>query len=157
MNKASHLSTSKSTPGPGTQATRPKPAPDGRFSLKGFDEHQKVEVEFTKSGYCPALFASQPAGTAMWTVQMNDHTYLEGQVKDSTGKPVVHEKLRASRGPFMPEPGYVVGEVWSETTTDDSGHFRFYLQPDTYNVQIRVPDVGLARSKSTSSSTTATK
>ena len=118
---------------------------DGRFSLSGFENRQKIEVEFTKPSLCPALFPSQPAGTADWTVQLNDHTYLEGKITDSAGKPAAQQKVRASRGPFQPEPGYVVDEVWTETTTDDSGHYRLYLQPDIYNVQIRVPGVGLAR------------
>src|SRR4029077_17854317 len=109
-----------------------KPDADGRFSLNGFGEQEKVEVEFTKPGFCPSLYLSQPAGTPDWTIRLNSRTYLDGRVTGPDGKPVANAEVRASRG-LANESGAIIGQVWTETKTGSDGHYRLYLQPDTYN------------------------
>lgn len=121
---------------------------DGQFSLKGFQPGEALEVEFTMKGYTPALFADQKAGTANWTIALNNHTYLEGRVLAADGQPVPNALVRAARGPIR-NPNVMIGEVWSETTADAVGKYRLYLEPDTYDVQVRMPKEGLARHQGT--------
>ena len=66
---------------------------DGRFTLDGFDDREVVEVQFTKPGYGPALFAAQQIGDADWTVTLANDTYLEGRVLGPDGKPVPHARF----------------------------------------------------------------
>jgi beta-lactamase regulating signal transducer with metallopeptidase domain/protocatechuate 3,4-dioxygenase beta subunit len=120
----------------------------GHFRLTGFDRREPVEVEFTKSGYCPRLFVAQATGVASWQIELNSRTFLEGRVTDPEGKPVAGALLRASRGLFK-NPHVSIGEVWSETNTDADGKYRIYLEPDTYDVQMRVPGAGLTRHEGT--------
>jgi protocatechuate 3,4-dioxygenase beta subunit/beta-lactamase regulating signal transducer with metallopeptidase domain len=116
----------------------------GHFRLKGFEPREQVEVEFRKENYCPRLFVSVPAGTADWDVRMDNDTYFEGRMSDSDGKAVVGAVIRAEHGPFR-NPGVVIDEVATETTTDNDGHYRLYVMPDTYDIKIRVPGRGVAR------------
>ena len=113
---------------------------DGRFSLKGLDMREPVELQFTKAGFCPRLFVAEPVGKPNWVVRLNSRTYLEGRVLDLEGRPVAGINLRATRGPFE-----TAGEVWTETETDSDGRYRIYLEPDTYELRVRRPGVGVAR------------
>ena len=121
---------------------------DGRFILKGFDEKEVVEVQFTKLNYCPALFVAQQVGDPNFTVTLANDTYLEGRVLGPDGQPVPNAQIRASRGPFE-NPQGTIGEVWTTTHTDGEGRYRFYLEPDKYDIQVRVPAIGLARLENT--------
>jgi protocatechuate 3,4-dioxygenase beta subunit len=117
---------------------------EGRFRLDGFERRMEIEVEFTKEGYSPSLYAAIPAGTDNWTIVLTQGTWIEGKVLDPAGNPAAGALVRAWRGPFENEHG-VIGEVWSETRADDDGTYRMHVEPDTYNVQVRVPDVGSVR------------
>jgi protocatechuate 3,4-dioxygenase beta subunit len=64
------------------------------------------------------------------------------------GNPVPRARIRAVRGPFE-NPQVVIGEVWTETGADAEGSYRMYLEPDEYDIQVRVPSVGLARLQNT--------
>lgn len=116
----------------------------GRFVLKGLNPDEPVAIEFTKPGYSPSLFIAQEPGTDDWTIVLTQGTWLEGVVTDPSGKPVPDTLVRAKRGPFR-NPGGVITEVWTETKTDKNGKYRLHLEPDTYEVQVRVPKVGVAR------------
>lgn len=120
----------------------------GHFRLTGLDRREPVEIEFTKAGYCPRLFLAQSTGVSNWQIKLNSRTFFEGRVTDPEGKPVAGARLRASRGPFR-NPHVAIDEVWSEASTDAEGKYRIYLEPDTYDVQMRVPGVGLARHEGT--------
>ena len=39
----------------------------------------------------------------------------------------------------------MITEIWTEATTDDDGRYRMYAQADVYDIQVRVPGVGVAR------------
>lgn len=122
----------------------------GHFVLKGLNDEDRggIEVQFTKPGYCPAYFVTMPIGTKDWNIPLNSRTFLEGQVIGPDNKPVPHAKVRASRGPFD-NPIVRISEVWTDTEADSDGKYRLYLEPDTYNVQVHVPNVGLARHENT--------
>ena len=116
---------------------------EGRFSLSGFEDREMVEVQFTKPGYGPALFAARQTGLTDWTVTLTNDTYIEGRVLGPDGISVPRARIRAARGPFE-NPQVVVGEVWTETGADADGRYRMYLEPDKYDIHVRVPSVGLA-------------
>ena len=44
----------------------------------------------------------------------------------------------------------MITEIWTEATTDDDGRYRMYAQADVYDIQVRVPGVGVARLPDTS-------
>ncbi len=127
---------------PGNEATTDD---EGRFVVKGLNPHQAVEIEFRKDGYEPRLFANGRALVPNWVVKMGNSTYLEGDVLDSQGKPVADALVRATRGPITPEPGFVVEEVTTQAKSDAKGLYRLYLEPDSYDLQLRVPGRGVAR------------
>ncbi len=121
----------------------------GRFRLKGFDPREPVELQFTKSGFCPRLFIAQPVGKADWVVTLNNRSYLEGRVLDPDGKPIAGIDIRATRGPFDVPDGSMIAAVWTETETGADGHYRMYLEPGTYELRVRQPGVGVARYENT--------
>ncbi len=121
----------------------------GRFSLKGFDIREPVELQFTKPGFCPRLFIAQPVGEANWVVTLNDRSFLEGRVLDPNDERVAGINIRATRGPFAPSDGSRIDAVWTETESDADGRYRMYLEPDTYELRVRQPGVGVARYEKT--------
>jgi beta-lactamase regulating signal transducer with metallopeptidase domain/protocatechuate 3,4-dioxygenase beta subunit len=119
---------------------------DGVFHLKNVAQEGKVEVRFRKEGYSPVLFTQQPAGVKGWVVAMDRKTYFEGVVRGPDGKPAAGALIRANQGPkSSPGPGYVIGEIWTDTKTDASGHYRLYVQPDEYEFLVKAPGIGVAR------------
>jgi protocatechuate 3,4-dioxygenase beta subunit len=75
---------------------------------------------------------------------MGDKSYFEGKVTDPNGKPVVNALIRANRGPKR-QAGVMITEIWSETKSRTEGLYRLYAEADVYDVQVRVPGVGVAR------------
>ncbi len=112
---------------------------DGKFELSGFDPSEQIEIELTKVNYCPHYVVSKQAGTKGWVVRMQDDTWLEGRVLDDKGEPVADVEIRAERGPFE-NPNVTIGEVKTTTTTDSSGNYKLYLEPDDYVLKIRASD-----------------
>lgn len=131
---------------PGTETTTDV---NGRFSLEGFEPNESVQVEFRLNGYAPALFTNQKAGTRDWTITVNNRTYIEGKVLGPDSRPVPFALVRAMRGPFTTDDGSVIGEVWTEVSANSEGEYRLHLEPDKYDVQLRVPTVGIARRQDT--------
>ena len=117
---------------------------NGQFSLKDLEKDQKVEIRFSKPGYDPKYIPQQPTGQSGLVVTLSNKTYFEGQVTDSSGKPVVAAKIRADQGPKQGD-GVQINSVWTETTSDAEGKYRLYVQPDAYDIQIRMPGVGVVR------------
>jgi len=119
---------------------------DGVFRLKGFDRDQKVEVRFRKSGYSPETLIDLPTGVSGWVLVLGKKTYFEGIVRGPDGKAVPHALVRADQGfKNSLRPGGMFTNIWTETTADDAGHFRLYVQPDRYQFLISAPGVGVSR------------
>jgi protocatechuate 3,4-dioxygenase beta subunit len=127
----------------------------GRFSLRGLDGNSyhadspsNVEIRFSKAGFCPKYIPQQPTGLSDLVVILNSKTYFEGQVTAPDGKPLAYAKVRADQGPKQGD-GVVITNVWTETNTDAQGHYKLYVQPDAYDIQVDVPGVGVARTGKT--------
>jgi protocatechuate 3,4-dioxygenase beta subunit len=107
---------------------------EGRFTLADFDQDQtQIEVRFSKDGYSPVYMFRQPLGKMSQPVVMNNKTYLEGTVTDSSGKPVANALVRADAGPRDAE-GVYIGDTSTETHTRADGTYRHYVQHDIYTV-----------------------
>jgi len=125
---------------PGNEA---KTDSEGFFRIPRLDKRDpdpNVEVVIRKAGYTPQFFLSRPTGRPGWVIVLRNHSYFEGRVVGSDGKPVPGALVRANSGPKQ-----TAGELWTEATTDDHGHYRMYAQPDVYDFQVRAPGVGVAR------------
>ena len=116
----------------------------GSFRIRGLDKDRKVEVIFRKPGYSPQLFLTQPTGKTGWVVVLGNKTYFEGRVTDPQGNPVKDALIRANNGPKQAD-GVMITEIWTEAKTDAEGRYRMYAQDDVYDIQVRVPRVGVAR------------
>ena len=128
-------------PGYGTQTDR-----NGIFRLNGFDRDDKVEVRFRKPGYSPETFIELPTGVSGWVLVLGKRTFFEGVVRGPGGQPVPHALVRADQGPrHTLGAGCMFESIWTETTADDAGHFRLYVQPDRYQFSVTAPGIGVAR------------
>src|SRR5262249_48169083 len=79
-------------------------------------------------------------------VVLDDRTCFEGVVRGPDGKPAAGAVVRADLGPRMPNPGYIIGEIWTETKADAAGKYRLLVHPDSYKeVQVKAAGVGVAR------------
>jgi len=116
----------------------------GRFRLKGLGRRQFIEVQFTKANLSPRLFVRQQAGARDWVVIMTDTTLFEGQGLGPAGKPVAGALIRANRGPKRAE-GVMITDLWTEVRTGPDGRYRLFVEPDKYDIQVRMPGVGVAR------------
>ena len=103
-----------------------------------------MEIRFSKVGFGPWYDPVQPTGVADLQVRLSNKTYFEGDVKGPDGKPVNNALIRADSGPKS-NPGVAITSVWTETRSDQNGHYRLYVMPDKYVIQVRVPKVGTAR------------
>jgi len=121
----------------------------GFFRIGKLAKGRKVEVVVRKPGYNPQLFLTQPTGEPGWVVVLGKRTYFEGRVTGPDGKPVAGARLRANNGPKRAD-GVTISEIWTEATTGDDGRYRMYAQADVYDIQVRVPGVGVARLPDTS-------
>jgi beta-lactamase regulating signal transducer with metallopeptidase domain/protocatechuate 3,4-dioxygenase beta subunit len=121
----------------------------GLFRLGNLGKDRRIEVMFRKPGYTPQLFVTQPTGSPGWVVVLGDKTYFEGKVIATDGKPVPGALVRANNGPKQAD-GVRITSIWTETQTDPEGRYRLYAQADVYDIQVRVPAVGVARLTNTS-------
>jgi protocatechuate 3,4-dioxygenase beta subunit len=119
---------------------------EGRFRLKKFGRRQFIEVQFTKPSFSPRLFVRQQAGERDWVVTMTNTTLFEGQVQGPDGKPVAGALIRANRGPKRAE-GVMITDIWTEALSGKDGHYLLYVEDDKYDIQVRMPGVGVARLK----------
>ena len=126
------------------------PGNEARTDAKGFfrighlEKGRKVEVIVRKPEYTPQLFLTQPTGQPGWVVVLGNQTYFEGRVTDPDDQPVADAQIRANNGPKRAD-GVMITEIWTEATTGADGRYRMYAQADVYDIQVRVPGVGVAR------------
>ena len=119
---------------------------NGVFRLKGFGRDAKVEVRFRKPGYSPETFVELPTGASGWVLVLGNETCFEGIVRGPDGKPVPHALVRADQGPKTTMgPGGMYTSIWTETSSDDAGQYRLYVQPDRYQFSVTAAGVGVAR------------
>jgi hypothetical protein len=116
----------------------------GRFTLKGFDPKEIVEVLFSKEGFSPKHFPKQSVAEADWVVELGNKTYFEGKIIGTDGKPVSEATISASFGPVELEGG-VAGEVPTEGKGRNDGTYRLYVAPGTYDLKISAGPRGVFR------------
>jgi beta-lactamase regulating signal transducer with metallopeptidase domain/protocatechuate 3,4-dioxygenase beta subunit len=121
---------------------------NGRFTLRKLDAGRNVEIRFSKEGFCPKYIPQQPTGLSDLNVVLTNKTYFEGHVTGPDGNPVAGAKIRADQGPKQAD-GVTITSVWTETKADAHGNYKLYVQPDAYDIQVRVPGVGVARTGKT--------
>jgi beta-lactamase regulating signal transducer with metallopeptidase domain len=119
----------------------------GHFTLKKLDS-DPVEIRFSKTGFGPWYNPIQPTGKRDLQVKLSNKTYFEGDVKGPDGKSLKDVLVRADSGPKT-NPGVQITSVWTETRSDQNGHYRLYVAPDKYVVQAHVPKVGAVRAAAT--------
>ncbi len=117
---------------------------DGCFRFDGLEPDREFDAVFRKEGFCPRLFVTQQVGVKDWRITLFDHTWVEGRVTDAEGRPVPGARIRAKRGPKQKHDG-ILSEVWDETSSREDGRYRFYLEPDAYEILVRIPGRGAAR------------
>lgn len=114
-----------------------KTGKDGRFRLaKSHPDHGKVELRFTRDGYCPLLIAQQPTGTLTKPVVLGNRTWFEGELTDNDAKPVPGALVRADQGPIE-GPGIHINSVWTETRSDRNGRYKLLVQEGRYNIEVQ--------------------
>ena len=117
---------------------------DGHFHLAKLDKHSKIELRISKDGFDPWYNPQQETAVGDLKVSLSNKTYFEGAVTSPDGKPVPGALVRANDGPKQGD-GVTITTVWTETKTDDAGHYRLYVMPDHYDIEVRVAGIGAAR------------
>jgi hypothetical protein len=75
---------------------------------------------------------------------MDSKTYFQGIVRGPDGKPAANARIRVDQGPKSGEGG-IITNVWTDTRSDASGHYRLYVEPDAYAFLVDAPGIGNAR------------
>lgn len=119
----------------------------GRFTLKGFDPEEKVEVLFSKEGFSPKHFPIQPVTEKDWVIVLGNKTYFEGKIIAADGKPVPDATIRASFGPVELDGG-LADEVPTEGKSRKDGTYRLYVSPGTYDFKVTAGARGVFREAS---------
>ena len=135
------------TPGLGVRGMKPIRTNLGNFELRGFEAGERVQIRVSKTGYSPQMYLGMEAGTLDREIVLNQATYLEGRVIDSSGAGVAGTVVRANQGPKQ-VGSMVIRNIWSETKTDDQGRYRLFVQPDRYEIEALSPDRGVAKVQS---------
>jgi protocatechuate 3,4-dioxygenase beta subunit len=115
----------------------------GAFTLKKTSTNPPPIVTANKEGFAQFVGIEQPNDDQV-TIALSNKTWIEGNVLSPNGKPVPDALIRADSGK-MDQGGYVMTSVWTETRSDKDGHYRFYLAPGKYDLQVRVPKAGSYR------------
>jgi protocatechuate 3,4-dioxygenase beta subunit len=116
----------------------------GHFHLKKLDVDRMIELRISKEGYCPWYEPQQPTGVGDLRVALGSKTYFEGTVYSRDGKPVPNALVRADCGPKLADRRLHILNVWTETRSDDAGHYKLLVAPDSYLINTRLADVGVA-------------
>ncbi|MFC1552774.1 carboxypeptidase regulatory-like domain-containing protein [Candidatus Latescibacterota bacterium] len=119
----------------------------GRFKITNLESGHNVDFIFSKDGYSPKTLVRQEIGIGNVIVRMIDKTFLEGIVRAPDGTPVPDANILAT---YKKEAVRFAGklEFWIKTRTKSDGSYRLYLEPNTYDIRVRVPGIGGARSRS---------
>ena len=115
----------------------------GHFHLKGLRKDGPIELRISRDGLSPWYEANQPTGVADLKVTLNDKTYLEGTVIAPDGHPLPNALVRADSGPKKNEQ-VLITHVWTEARADADGHYKLFVAPDNYVLEVRDPKVGVA-------------
>jgi protocatechuate 3,4-dioxygenase beta subunit len=114
--------------------------------LPGLPKDERIEVRFRKEGYETQFHLDRVRGQAGWVVVLGDDTYFEGRVLAPDGAPAAGASIRADSGPRRAR-GFVLSECYTETISGNDGRYRLHVEPGSYDIQVRVPGVGVARLK----------
>jgi thiol-disulfide isomerase/thioredoxin/protocatechuate 3,4-dioxygenase beta subunit len=127
---------------PGDETTTKE---DGVFRLTpSSDDARFVEVRFSKPDYSPHYVVQQPRGAKDVVITLGNRTYLEGTLRDPDGKPVANATINGEQGNKQGD-GVMIARVPTTTKSDVQGHYRMYVFPDTYDIQVAVAGTGVAR------------
>lgn len=116
---------------------------NGAFRLKVSDDSPNVEIRYSKPGYSPMHLTEWPVGEFA-LMRLDKKTWIEGTVRDSAGKPVAKATIKGLQGEKQMFQGIIPGPT-TLATTDAAGKYRMYVFPDTYDIQVSVPGVGVSR------------
>lgn len=116
---------------------------NGAFRLKVGDDDPNVEIRYSKPGYSPMHLTEWPVGEFA-LMRLDKKTWIEGTVRDSAGKPVARATIKGVQGEKHTLHAVIPGPT-TLTTTDSAGKYRMYVFPDTYDIQVSVPGVGVSR------------
>ncbi|WP_182865401.1 M56 family metallopeptidase [Rhodopirellula sp. JC639] len=116
-----------------------------RFRPESENGRSKVEVRWMKPGYSPHYVAQQPVGVSDLVITLDKTTFIEGSVTAADGSPAAGVTVRAVQKDIKGD-GVLIGEVPTETTTDESGKYRLYVHPDHYEISVASP-LGVARTE----------
>lgn len=106
-----------------------------RFRPESDKGRHKVEVRWTKPGYSPHYVAQQPVGVKDLIVTLDTTTFIEGTITAVDGTPAAGVTVRGAQKDIQGD-GVHISEVTTETIADESGKYRLYLHPDSYEVTV---------------------
>ena len=115
----------------------------GHYRLDAGDQRGRVELRISKEGYSPFYNKVQPKGVEL-NVTLDNRTLIQGTVRDTQGKPVSGAVVQGLQGTKRAD-GVTITGVRTKTTTNDDGTYKLYVFPDTYELRVVVPGVGMAR------------
>ncbi len=116
----------------------------GRFKIKNLSGERKVQLTISKANYSSELIRQQETGIGKIIIRLGNKTYFEGNVLAPDGSPVPDALIRANPGiKYM--DGFASEHIWYETRNKKDGSYRLYVAADKYDIQVDVPDVGVAR------------
>lgn len=121
-----------------------KTGPDGIFRFKKLDTNYDEHVKLCPEGYAWQEFMSRKPGVAGWTIQLRNDTYVKGKVTSPDGKPVADARIVADAGMRM-GTGYRQSQTLTETRSKPDGSFQLFLAAGNFDVAVRVPGTGVAR------------
>ncbi len=119
---------------------------NGWFHYVKFIPGNKVEVRFVKPGYETQFHLDVVVGKPGWVVVLGNKNYLEGKVLAPDGSPAPNATIRADGGAKRAY-GFVLSESITETRSGSDGRYRLYVEPGPYDIEVRMPGVGVARMK----------
>jgi len=126
---------------PGNETTT---GDDGTFRVKTGDKREPTQFRVMKEGYSPHYVSRHPPGRDDLTIELTDKTYVQGTLRGPDGEVIGGATIRAEH-PHFNEQGNKIGEVPTETKTDEHGRYKMLVFPETYELQVAVASSGAVR------------
>jgi beta-lactamase regulating signal transducer with metallopeptidase domain/protocatechuate 3,4-dioxygenase beta subunit len=106
---------------------------------------ERLTLRFIKRGFAPTQL-EMGVGEPEQTVHLGANTYFEGNVIDPQGAPAKKVRVRGLQSsPFrFLDQVESAEDVWTETWTDDLGHYKLLVQPGEYLIVAGNPGGPLA-------------